>query len=82
MNPTDRLNIGSAALAGDVSMMRCVADAQHAIISLLQDDLNGLRELSDFHRHGLLMALEEMACSLEYRAGFLEEQGFINGGEL
>jgi hypothetical protein len=82
MNHIDRLNIGSAALVGDVRMMRRVADAQHAILSLLQDDLNGLRELSDFHRHGLLMALEEMAGSLEYRAGFIEESGLVGGGEL
>lgn len=81
MNSIDRLNIGSAALLGDVRMMRRVADAQSAIVSILQDDLNGIRELSDFHRDGLLMALDEMASSLESRASFIEDSGLIGGGE-
>lgn len=81
MNSTDRLNIGSAALVGDASLMRRVADAQHAIIDLLQGDVNGICELSDFHRHGLLMALEQMADSLEDRASFIEDSGIVGGGE-
>lgn len=74
MNTQDRLNLSSAALTGDASLMRRASDAQSAIISLLQDDLNGLRELSDYHRHGLLLAVQEMAGSLEERATFIEEE--------
>lgn len=74
MTAADRLNLGSAALVGDASLMRRVSNAQGAILSLLQDDLNGLRELNSYHRHGLLLALDELAGSLGERAAFIEEE--------
>lgn len=70
----DQAYLDRAALVGDTSLMRRISDAQSAITSLLQDDLNGLRELSDYHRHGLLLAMQELSASLEERAGFLDER--------
>lgn len=76
MNPTDRQNLASAALVGDIRTFRQVGDAQQVIIALLKDDALGL---TDFHRHGLLVALEELTGILEQRAIFLEEHHLLGG---
>lgn len=80
MKPIDRLNLSSAALSGDADFMRRVSEAQMAILSLLRDDAQGRHELTDFHRSGLMLALEELAGSLESRAEFLEESDLLVEG--
>jgi len=78
MTPADRINLTSAALSGDADLMRRVSEAQVAILSVLNDsDM----PLTDFHRAGLLVALEELAGSLSARAEFLEESRLAGGGE-
>ena len=77
MKPIDRLNLSSAALTGDADLMRRVSEAQVAILSVLNDsDM----PLTDFHRAGLLVALEELAGNLSARAEFLEENSLAGGG--
>lgn len=72
----DRANLARAALAGDCRTLDRVATAQMALVKVLQYQR---RELDDFTRDGLLIALDELAGSLAERANFLEENHFSGG---
>ena len=78
MTDLDRKNLAAAALMGDYRTMSQTAIAQRAIIAVLMDES---MPLTDFHRHGLLVALDELVSTLEERAGYLEDEGYIGGGE-
>lgn len=77
--PSAESSVDRTVLTGDASLMHRVSESQSAIINLLQDDLSGLQELNDHHRNGLLLALDELARGLSFRAEFLEE--LTQGGE-
>ncbi|MCE8002716.1 hypothetical protein [Billgrantia ethanolica] len=71
---TDRYQLSRACLGGCADEMAKSSHAMSAIIRLLQLDLNGEIELNDFHREGLLNALDQMTAGLSRRASFAESQ--------
>lgn len=78
MTDLDRKNLAFAALMGDYRTMSRVSMAQRAILSTLQDDS---LELGDFRRDGLMLALDELVSILAERSAYLEEEGFLGGGD-
>lgn len=79
MNHIDRLSRSPAVVAGDYRTMSRVSLAQRAILSALTSE--GVN-LTEFHRSGLMLAMNELVGVLEERASFLEDQGFDDGGEV
>ncbi|EWH00460.1 hypothetical protein [Halomonas sp. BC04] len=66
-----------ATFLGDYRTMLNVSIAQRAILSVLMD---GTMPLTDFHRHGLMVAMDEMISTLEGRAELLVDAGYVEEG--
>ncbi|MCE8053181.1 hypothetical protein HOP61_17965 [Halomonas daqingensis] len=81
MTHEEQALIAPAAVHGDCRFMRRISAAQGAIAAVLMDDMKGTNPLNDYHRYGLVTALELPAVELEERAAFIEEQVFTGGGQ-
>lgn len=83
MNLNEQYQLNHAALKGAADHIEESTHATRAILDVLKCDLNGEIELNDFHRDGMLTALQQLSDSVTRRAYFaLERFDEDFGGEL
>lgn len=70
MNTETRYMLSRANLNGCADLMEETGHAARAITDLLRRDSGGQLDLNDFHRHGLLAALDVMMNQLSSRSEF------------